>query len=379
MANPDIDTTTAQQLLLEAQEKAKEVSAGKLSDFSVASPVTALLEAVAIIATRTQTVVNGLSTSIENNRIAIFGIERQQGTAATGSIKITLDALYSEPFFLAKGFDLTIDGIPFETVTDLIIPAYTSSGTVSIICLELSDRGNLPISATVFYQPVSKVSTITLISSTNGGINVESDAEWRQRVYTSIRQRDTLISEEDFEVTVIDYLGAGSTAVAIGRLKQDRVTYANGYVSVFALNANGSLLNESQLAELNSYLNQKTAMAYVIVSSLDLFTITLTVYASFISGNAPDTIANEIRTVCFNYLKPGQLKPGEQILNKAIEKRIQDISGIKEGVVSVLINGLAQPQSLPNAWTVGNLTHLTVNLTSTDTNSTQLFTYNFDS
>lgn len=375
--NPEIDLTTASALLLEAQTKARDVTKGQLSDFSAASPVTAILEAVVLVGINIQASLNNLANTLESNRVAVFGLERQQGTAAVGTVKVNLDALYGDAFFLPKAFSLVLDGIPFETITDLVIPAYTESGNVAIICSELGSRGNLPITTNVFYQAISKISNISLVSNTNGGVDIESEIDFKNRSYVAIRQRETLVSEDDFVTTLTDYLGAGSTAIAIGRLKQDRVTYANGYISVFGLNPDGTQLNTQQLSDLNSYFNQKVAMAYVIVSSIDLFSISVTIYASFTSGNSPETIASQIRNVCLAYLKPGELTPGEQILNKAIERRIQEVEGIKEGLVSVLLNGLAQPLSLPNKWTVGNTKQITINLTSTDTNNNQLFTFTY--
>lgn len=350
---PLVDNTKASELLLLAQTKVREVTQGKLSDFSPASPVTAILEAVVLVNQSTQDRVNQLATELEKNRINSFGISRSEGNEAIGSIKVTLDALYSQPFILPKNFKLNINGIPFSTVSELVINAFQDVGTVSIICDEAGTLGNLPKTSTVTYTPVNKIASIALTSDTLNGSNPDSDLIWQEKIYQTLRRRDTLISTEDFEDEVRDFLGVNSTVIAIGKLKPDRATYANGYVSVFGINSNGTVLNEAQLSQLNAYLNDKAAMATVSVFSMSLVDVNTKIIATYESGNAPEAVASQINQVVKEFLQPGSLVPGELILNKSLEYRIQQLSVIKQGLVSVFFNGLAQPLSLPNRWTIG--------------------------
>ena len=373
---PDIDTQTIASLVAAAQDRAQEVSGGKLRNFSPSSPVTAILEGVAVIGETVITKVNGLADTLEANRIAVFGIERRLGAKALGTIEVGLDALYSDAFFLARGFRLTLDGIEFETIADLTIAPYTDAGRVTIVAVEAGSLGNLPQTAIASYEDVRRVRQISLIEPTQNGDDGESDQEWKDRIYRLLRRRDTLISEDDFEEEVRTFLGVGSTALAIGRLREDRTRYANGYVGVFGLNPDGSPLNTAQIAQLGGYLNSKAAMATISLWSIELFDIRVSVVAGFIAGSNPQALSGEINRVLRAYLKPGNLAPGKSILNKALELRVQQIQGIQEGVVSVEINGLAQPQALPNLWSVANLTALTVALVSSDGQGQQ-FVYNF--
>lgn len=373
---PDIDTQTIASLVAAAQDRAQEISGGKLRNFSPSSPVTAILEGVAVIGEQVISKVNDLAGTLEANRIAVFGIERRLGAKALGTIEVGLDALYSDSFFLARGFRLSLDGIEFETIADLTIPPYTDAGRVTIIAVEAGSLGNLPQTAIASYDDVRRVRRIALIEPTKNGDDGESEQDWKDRIYRLLRRRDTLISEDDFEEEVRTFLGVGSTALAIGRLREDKTRYANGYVGVFGLNPDGSPLNSAQIAQLGGYLNNKAAMATISLWSIELFNISVSVVAGFIAGSNPQALSTEINRVLRAYLKPGNLTPGKAILNKALELRVQQISGIQEGVVSVEINGLAQPQALPNLWTVANLTALTVALTSSDGQGQQ-FTYNF--
>ncbi|MBW4636353.1 MAG: baseplate J/gp47 family protein [Iphinoe sp. HA4291-MV1] len=375
MSNPPpIDNKTIEELLALGQERAIAASLGKLTDTTPGSPVTAILEGVAYIGERVQSKVNSLASTLEASRISVFGIDKRQGLPATGLAKFTLDALYAEAFLLPKGFRLILNGVTFETVVDLTISPFTDHGEVNIVALDLGTKGNLPVDTFASFPTVTRLLSVALTEPTKGGQDQETDEQWKYRIYQTIRRRDTLISEEDFEAEVQDSLGLGSVSLAIGRLKGDRTTYANGYVFVFALNPDGSQLNTAQISQLQDYLNRKAAMALVNVASIDLFDIKLEVIASFVSGRNPELLANDIKSTCADYLKPGNLQPGTLLLNKALERRIQNIQGIQEGLVSVLINGFAQPQAMPNAWTVGNLKSTKVILTPTG--GGQPFEYN---
>ena len=358
-----INTNNALEMLALAQNKVREITQGKLSDFSTASPVTAILEAVVLINQITQDRVNKLAVELEKNRINSFGISRNDGNEAIGTIKVVLDALYSQPFILPKNFKININGVPFSTVSDLTIEPFQDTASVSIVCDEPGIIGNLPVgSSSITYTPVNKIASVTLVSDTIGGTNPDSDTTWQEKIYATLRRRDTLISTDDFEEEVRGFLGTNSTVVAIGKLKPDRATYANGYVSVFAINGDGLALSSAQLSQLNSYLNGKAAMATVSVYSMSTVDVNTRIIATYESGSAPEAVANQLKQVVKEFLKPSLLVPGELILNKALEYRIQQLSMIKEGLVTVLFNGLAQPLALPNSWTIGVYKSLNVTL-----------------
>ncbi|MEL6463184.1 MAG: hypothetical protein AAFQ91_34065, partial [Cyanobacteria bacterium J06621_15] len=69
----------------------------------------------------------------------------------------------------------------------------------------------------------------------------------------------------------------------------------------------------------------------------------------------PGVVSEAIALTIKNYLRPGNLELGRMIFNKAIERRVMNVSGVIDGNVSVTLNGLAQPLALPNAWSVGKL------------------------
>jgi uncharacterized phage protein gp47/JayE len=353
-----IDTATAKELLDASIQKAIAVSGGRLTDFSPASCVTAILEANAIAGSTVITKVNELAGTLEANRISYFGVERRLGRASVGTIKLDLDGVYAESFLLPSGFRFSNSGITWETTQEVSIPPYQTSGTAFAIALTIGDFSDNAIS----YSPISRVASITWAEEPSGGQDVETDEEWKGRILGSLRRRDTLLSEDDFEDAIKEYLGIGSVALAVGRLKPDKATYGNGYVGVFGLNPDGTSMTEAQRSLLESFLNRKAAMALVTVWNVDTFAINVSAIAGIVPTANPDNIAPLVQAKITDYLRPGNLALGDLILNKAIEKRIQDVPGVAEGIVSVKLNGLAQPQSLPNRWTVGKLGKLELTL-----------------
>ncbi|KAB8333791.1 hypothetical protein SD80_011585 [Scytonema tolypothrichoides VB-61278] len=361
---PPIDTKTTSDLVTLGQERALAVSAGRLNDFSPGSPVIAILEAVATQGSQIITTVNSLGSTLERNRLSLFGVERRQGTNAVGTIGVRLDGLYADPFVLPRGFRVVINGIQFETTADLGIPAYTDYGTVPIISLTPGSRGNVSQLTPVSFPSVRRLGAIALTEPTRNGQDAETEAEFQQRIYGLLRRRETLISEDDFEAAVIDFLGVGSTALSIGRLKPDKITYQNGYVGVFGLNTDGSALSTGQISALSDLLNRKAAMATITVWTIDTFTINVDIVVAIQSGVLPDAIALSIQQNVRDFLFPGKLPAGESIYPKALEARIQAIPGVVLGVIDVKLNGFAMPQPMPHLWTVGVLGMLkvTVNL-----------------
>lgn len=358
MQPPDIYTTTAQQLLQDAINKAISVSGGKLTDFSAASPLTAILEGGALAASTIIQRVNELAATLEKNRISYFGVERELGTAALGKIRINLNGVYAESFFLPSGFRFSNSGIAWETTQDVVIPPYQTTGTAFAIALTVGET----TANNLTYSLIPRVASIVWEEEPSGGRGAETDDEWIGRIIGSLRRRETLLSESDFEDAIREALGSGSVALAVGRLKPDKATYDNGYVGAFGLNPDGSIMSESQRTQLEAFLNRKAAMALVTLWSVDLFAVNVSAIIGVEATANPDLLAPTIQQKIKDYLRPGVLPLGELILNKAIEKRIQDVPGVLEGIVTVYLNGLAQPCALPNRWTVAKLDKLSLTL-----------------
>lgn len=381
MANesPQVDNDTSVEFLERSKEKIVEISGGKLTDFSPQSVLTALLESQSLVAGAMQQKLNSLAGDIEQNRLKIFGIERIPAKKSTGTILVTLNGLYPSVFQLPQGFRLNINNLVFETISTLILPEFVNIGEVPIESLETGVINNIQNEDIVISYPyVEQILKIEVVGDITGGIDEESKDNYDARVYEFVRSRDTLVSEEDFENDLKDYLGEGAGVLAIGRLRPDLTNYANGYVHVFGLNPDGSDLNSEQVSQLQDYYTSKVAMATVSVRSLSKFDLDVGVILTFNSRFSAELLAQEIKALIEDYMKPANTAPGMQILSKSIEYRIQNqIEGVLEGVINVTLNGLAQPIDMPEAWFVPELRTLELGLIPQGTSSAIEFIFNY--
>lgn len=376
---PKIDVQTSEEFVIKSKEKIIEISGGKLTDFSPQSVLSALVESQSLVAGEMQAKLNGLSKEIEENRLKIFGIERINARKSLGAIRITLENLYPTIFQLPRGYRLNINNLVFETIADLIIPEFRDTGEIAIESVSLGAVNNIKNeNPNIVYPALERVQKIELVDDITGGVDEESVENYEARIYEQLRTRDTLVSTEDFENDLKDYLGENSGVLAIGRLLPGKNGYDNGYVHVFGLNEDGSELNVSQVSQLQSYYNNKVAMATVSVSSLSLFDVEIGVILTFISRFSAGVLAEEIKLVIENYFKPSNIRPGEQVLSKAIEYRLQNnVEGIFEGAINVYINGLAQPIDMPENWFFPNLKRIELGLIPQGTSSSVEFIYDY--
>ncbi|NEO59195.1 MAG: hypothetical protein F6J98_01840 [Moorea sp. SIO4G2] len=360
MTIPKVTDKSVEELVEIGRQVAIAKTSGKLR-MPPFSPATVIIEAMATIAVQLQGYMNEVASEIEKNRLAIFGFTRSKGNKAVGRVLVTLNALYPDITNIEPGRELRIGGIDYISETDPSIRAGESTGIMDIIALDPGELGNQPVGSVVDFtkEGLERIESLSLLGDISGGTEPETDEQWRETIFRSLRVR-ALVSQEDFETETTEHLGRGSAAVAIARLKPDRITSDNGYVHVFAINANLVPLNAAQIVDLQAVLNQKAAMALISVSQIDIVTITVDVIASY-TGN-PKAIAQDIKRLMMNYFLPSKRSPGEMILNKSVEYLIQQIEGIKEGLVTVLIDKLEQPKQLPSQWSLAKLGSLNISL-----------------
>lgn len=349
MDTPQVDKDTANALVQRMIDRAASLSGGQLRAFQVGSPIRMFFESIAIAAVEVSEELNKKTNDLENQILSYFGLVRRTGTAATGTVTIELDGLYPDSFLLPASFKLNSAGIEFETAGDVVIPAYNLTSSTLVRATSVGANTNLPSSSGITFTNINRVASIVWVDDTAGGLDAETEEEWQQRIVSTLRRRDTLISLIDFEEEVRSILGTGSNAIAVGRLSpQD--TYDNGYVTVFGINADGTLLTTSQISDLSERISPKAPMATVTVKTMENQEIKVSSILEITSNGDVDTTLSTVETAIKNYLSPKELK--QLILPKALEYNIQQLPNVMPGTVTVEFDDLAQPKNLPNSWTV---------------------------
>lgn len=348
--NPVLDDRNEEQLVEYALDRVYSASGGKINDFSLSSPTRALIEGQAFAGAELLFYLNLLPEAYAIAFLQIAGIQRRLGRASTVVLTFYLSAPLAGVFTIPAGYEVKSGSgnISFTTDTVLIIPAGVTSGTVEATCSEASSNGNLAAyTITGLTQPLAYLQGVTNETAATGGLDEETIDEVKARAFAAIRRRG-LVSADDYEQESQSVLGLGSVARAIGNLAADKVSERIGVVHLFCLNSDGSLLNEAQRGQLQASLQLKTHISVsVYVSNIDVQLCDVFLVASMLSGQNPQTIADDIWASLQDYLKPGALPLGETIILKELEFLVRGVGGV-DFLQSLTIGNHLQPRLATN-------------------------------
>ncbi|HEY9835499.1 MAG TPA: baseplate J/gp47 family protein [Vampirovibrionales bacterium] len=321
---PVLDPRNEKQLVELALDRIYTASGGKINDFSSHSPARALTEGLCFAGAEILYYANLLPEAIAVNFLQIVGIQRRMGTASQAIVRYELIESLDSAFIVAAGsIILSASGkLMFVTNRQLIINPGATTGDVDVTCTEVGSKGN--VAAGVISKTPQKLAYLKRIWNPNaasGGTDAESIEETKARGFQAIRRRG-LISKADYEEETTSLLGTGAIALALGNVGADGETQADGNIHVFALNADGSLLNPAQILSLRTQLRQKSLLTvanFVWVSSITYAPLHIEVVAKLQSGANPVAVAEEIWNKLQDYLKPGRYPIGETIILKELE------------------------------------------------------------
>ena len=379
LPDPVIDDRSEEQLVEYALDRIFVASQGSLNDFSPSSAARALIEGQAFAGAELLFRVSKLPEAMAISFLKIAGIQQSLGSLSEVTLVFALTAPLSSPFSIPKGYLVTAsNNIGFTTDSVLVIPAGSTSGSVTATAQGVGSAYNVaPYSLTNLSQPLAYLQSVTNIEPSAGGTNAETLDQVRSRAFASLRRR-ALVSSADYEDETREILGGG-VAKAIGNISADRITTERGVAHVFALNADATLLNSAQLADLQSKLQDKTHVAVkVYVSNVELYPIQIKAIAKLLPGSNPEFVANDISSALSEYFTPGQLPLGETLILKEIEFLCRQQTGV-DYVQSVTLGGVeAESPSttnlpLPHPYTAAQLRSLEVELVGESGSLTYLY------
>ena len=371
LPDPVIDDRSEEQLVEYALDRIFVASQGSLNDFSPSSAARALIEGQAFAGAELLFRVSKLPEAMAIAFLKIAGIQQSLGSFSEVTLVFALTAPLASPFTIPKGYLVTAsNNIGFTTNAVLVIPAGSTSGSTAATAQGVGSAYNVaPYSLTNLSQPLAYLQSVTNIEPAAGGTNAETLDQVRSRAFASIRRR-ALVSGADYEDETREILGGGSVAKALGNISADRVTTERGVAHVFALNADATLLNSAQLADLQSQLQEKTHVAVkVYASNVDLYPIQIKAIAKLLPGSNPEFVANDISSALSEYFTPGQLPLGETLILKEIEFLCRQQTGV-DYVQSVTLGGveaespLTTNLPLPHPYSAAQLRLLEVELVS---------------
>lgn len=201
--------------------------------------------------------------------------------------------------------------IPFVTAEEIVIPSgqsATSAGAVTIVAIEPGETGSGLGSVgqdIELIDPLEFVQLVELTAATTGGINSETDEEYRARLVRRLRRLSTRpILPIDFSDMAQEIVGV-SRALAIDGyipgigLGQERA------IALSAIDENGAALSTGKKAEVDAYLQANREVNFIVnVIDPTFNTIDVTFTAVVLSGYDPVTIIDAAEVAVASYLSP---------------------------------------------------------------------------
>lgn len=159
----------------------------------------------------------------------LFGIPYLFGQLATASVQIT--AVDSAGYTLDAGTGITLGAFGFVTLADLIIPAASTVGTVTVIATAPGTAYNGATNPAGFASIVDWVSSATCLGPASGGVDQEDDVAYQDRLAALFRLiAPRPITAGDFSTMALSFApAAGTDQEEIGR-----ATALDGYVQAGA-------------------------------------------------------------------------------------------------------------------------------------------------
>jgi uncharacterized phage protein gp47/JayE len=344
---PVLDNRLTENLVSECCSRVFTASGGAINDFSVGSPVRAILEGQAYAQSELLYYLNLVPKSIALHWLQIAGVKRSLATKAVGTVRLRLNTVLSSIFALPIGtvFKST-GGFLYKSTSVLTIPQGEIEGECTIQANGDGYNYNAPVSSiTSLIQPVSNVRQIYNVEPIGGGRDAETDASLEARGYTQLHRRG-LITAQDFADEVRELLGDASQAWVIRNLKPDLQSYGAGYLTVFCCYFDGTTVNETQLKSIEIHLNKKAPIgSYITVAAILDLDVQIDIYATYYPSDDGAQVANNIFDALRFYVSPAFLPMGESLKLRAIESIVQSYTANCGSVVMQELNNTSTAQN----------------------------------
>lgn len=209
------------------------------------------------------------------------GVTRKQSIKAVGEVNFgTANSLLTS-LVIPKGTVVATSGetpVLFETTEDAVISQGQARVTVNCIAQEGGEKGNVGIGEiSVLVTPVGNIITISNTKSFKGGVNEESDENFRKRIEDTIINVSNGTNIAYYKKLALSVDGVQSVGVI--PLNRGKAT-----VDVF-ISGKGTAASSALVEEVQQLMNQRREInTDVRVESATQWTITFTMILTVKSG-----------------------------------------------------------------------------------------------
>lgn len=242
-------------------------------------------------------------SSFLNHLAAFKGLSREPATAASTTLRFTLSAARGAAIGIPVGTRATVPdrSVYFETTQYAEIPAGVMTADVPASCTVIGDAGNhLAVGElSKLVDPIPYMTSVSNITVTAGGAEVESDDHLAERIYLFPGSYSTAGPEANYKYHAKKFnVNVGDVVVVSDQ--------AAGTVDLYFLMADGSKPPEEMIAGLEGYLRDgnirpMTDLVRVAAPSEVGYSVNLTYYINRSDSNRAVDIQGAVTTAVAQY------------------------------------------------------------------------------
>ena len=261
----------------------------------------------------------------------LLSVKRLDEEYATTTLKFTLSNAQQTDIVIPKGTRVTAEGkIFFSTDEDLIITSGATSGTVTASATVAGEIGNGFVEGqiTKIVDGVPYVYSVTNMTESTDGRDVETDAEYKERIRLAPFSYSTAGAKEAYNYLA---LSANPNVGDVDTFRTDA-----GSVTVAIVKTDGTLpgTDDDVLIDVKNAVNEKTARPLtdnvtVVAAKAVNDTINVTYYINKENSATVDTIRAEIENAVDVYALWQTTKIGRDINPDRLRKEMYNAGAYK--------------------------------------------------
>lgn len=374
---PVLATSTYDDLLKRARQRAFEASNGLLNDTSEASVLTALFKQQAQALIDQNNLLNTLPSLAVEYLLQAMGAGLSGGVPSLVRVTVVLNQISGSDVIIPR-FKVSRSGIAFMIVDRLEVPAGTGTIQTLANALVIGTAGNVSPGQGLVLEPQPLVQSVIFEEIVLEGKEPESLATVGSTTLAERLSSGSLTRISDFEREVRSILGRGSVALAIGKLGADKQTREPGAMHLFGLNPDGTELSSTQIQNIQLTIEQFSPLATIYTSTMQVKKLQASAIVVLEQNADGVIVSNAIWEAFRDYVQPQKLAAGEPVYVNQLVVLAGKVEGINrvQSVSMGDIEGVLEPgnQLLPNKWTVPRLDRLVVQCVFGD--NVNAYTYN---
>lgn len=278
---------------------------------------------------------------------ALLGVTRNEEASAITTLRFTLSEAQNFPVLIPAGTRANdgTSGLNFATTEDLQIYAGDTYGDVQAECVEAGEAGNNIIIGQICHlvDPITYVDSVSNISITSGGADVEDDDTLRTRIQLAPESFSVAGPSGAYEYWALTAHQDIADVAVIGPEDEP------GNVYVYPLMSDGELPTEEILNLVDETLNDEKVRplsdhVFVVSPEQVTYNIALTYYIERDSATSASSIQAAVETAVEEYELWQKAKLGRDINPSELIRRVMEAGALRVEVTSPVHTVLEESQ-----------------------------------